>query len=228
MTRAWRIVIAVGALLAATLVIQLDLRGMLPGQIHIQIPDTMLVAAPSTGQSSQDDQGAQLPAAAAAPNAARVTMSIQPSATAGHGYVLQAEVRTPAGAPAGDATVGFYETVQFLGPREELLGSATTDAQGNASFTYLPATTGSHAIVARTSGIAKAATGEGRSTLEATVSAPLYRPDIPAITAFQNVVPYGVGAMVLSVWLLIAFALIGTARGVARGARGQKEKGVIA
>ena len=227
MTRALRILVPL--VIVVISIVILEDGHIFPEPVHLQVPNGSLVAPPANGQGSQSGgTAAQQPAAAAAPNAAHLALSVHPSSNASHGYVVGAEVRTPDGTPAGDATVSFYEAVDFFGPREELLGTATTDSSGSASFTYLPATTGSHRIVARSSGIAKVASGQASETFTAAIAAPAYRDHVPAITAFYNLVPYGVGVVVLAVWLLIAFALIGTARGVARGAREQKEKGVIA
>ncbi|MDE3111975.1 MAG: hypothetical protein KGK34_03435 [Chloroflexota bacterium] len=228
MTRGPRVLIAVLALVAATVVLQLDLRGLLPGQVRLEAPNTMLMSPPSSGQGAPGGVSAQRPAAAAAPNAARVQLRTSAAASAPDGYVLAASVATPDGRPAAGATVTFYEVVDLLGSREMLIDSATSDGRGNASVVYLPARAGSHEIVARSTGIAKAASGEARSTLEATVTAKAYAPETPSISAFYNAVPYGVGLVVLAVWLLIAFALLGTARGVVRGARREEEKGVIA
>lgn len=228
MTRVVRIVLVAAALLAATFVIQGQIAGKLPGQVRLQAPDASLVAPGTADQAHPDTAPAQRPASVVAPNAARIDVSTRAAAKASTGYVLEATVRTPAGNAAPDATVKFYELVDLLGAREMLIGAATTDGSGRASLVYLPARTGVHDIVVRSSGIAKVAPGETRTTLDAAVAAAPYRVEAPALSGFHNVVPYGVGVVVLTVWLLIAFALIGTALGVARGARNEKEKGVIA
>lgn len=150
------------------------------------------------------------------------------SAKLEQGYVLDVRLRTTDGRPVNEATVRFYEVVELLGAREMLIATGTTDGQGNASTTYLPARTGQHEIVVRFAGRDHFTRAEGRASFEATVAAPPYRPETGALSSFTAVLPYGVGAVVLGVWALIAFALFGTARGVLRGAHDHAEKGDIA
>lgn len=225
-----RIALPVLALIAAVAITQGQLAGLLTGgQVRLQAPATSLIAPPEDPHAGHLGAGAApAPAAIPGPNAARIQLSMAPTATASQGYTLTAQVATPAGAPAGSASVSFYELVDLIGPREMFIGGAVTDGHGSASLIYLPATTGSHEIVARATGIAKVSPGETRATLQAAVAAPPYRPDVPALSRFSDRVPYGVGVVVLGVWLLIAFALIGTARGVLQDAGSDNEKGVIA
>lgn len=152
------------------------------------------------------------------------TASVKPD----QGYVLGVRLTTTEGRPVSEATVRLYEVVELFGTREMLVGTARTDGQGNASLLYLPARTGTHQIVVRFPGRDHVAAAEGRTSFEATVAAPPYRPETPALASFSAAVPYAVGLVVLSVWALIAFALFGTARGVRRGARDYAQKGDIA
>jgi len=141
------------------------------------------------------------------------------------GYVIDARLQTADGKAIGDATVRFYELVDFFGQREMLLGRATTDSQGVASLAYLPALTGTRQIVARFAGCCEhIAAAEGRLALEATVAKPAFRPERQPLAEFSDRVPYVVGVVVLAVWGLIGFALLATARGVIGGARGISRK----
>ncbi|HEX9437268.1 MAG TPA: hypothetical protein VGA16_08950 [Candidatus Limnocylindria bacterium] len=145
------------------------------------------------------------------------------------GYVLNVRLRTADGKPVNEATVRFYEKVELFGDREMYIGSATTDGQGDTSFTYLPARLGTHEIVARSARKDHFIGSEGRTTFEATVAARAYRPEPAPLAAFSAAVPFGVGALVLAVWALLAFAILGTARGILRSGRDlapQKEEGV--
>jgi hypothetical protein len=217
------------ALGAATIAIQPGLLASLGG-VRLQASDATLIAPAPVDHSAHLGGGSpvQPPAAVPAPNAARVEISVAPAEKASRGYVLGAHVSTPDGRPAGSASVTFYDVVDLLGTREMLVGTATADGRGDASLDYLPATAGTHQIVARTAGIPKTASGEARTTLDAAIAAPPYHAEVPGIAAFQDALPYGVGVVLVCVWSLIAFALVGTARGVARGARAEKEKGVLA
>ncbi len=51
---------------------------------------------------------------------------------------LYATLATADGQPVSDRTINFYEQVQFLGDRRAYLGSASTDASGQAILTYEP------------------------------------------------------------------------------------------
>lgn len=136
------------------------------------------------------------------------------------GYALSVKLRTSDGRPLNDTIVSFHETVELFGTREMLIATARTDGQGLGSAIYLPARTGRHEIVVRTAGGEHVAPLELRHSFEAIVAAPPYRAHEPPLASFSAAVPYGVGVVVLSVWALIAFALLGTAGGVLRGGRG--------
>lgn len=137
------------------------------------------------------------------------------------GYLLNVRLRGSDGRPINSATVRFYENVELFGAREMLIGSALTDGQGSAFIAYLPARLGPQDIIVRFSGRDHIAAAVSRHTFDATVAAAPYRQAVPPLAAFSANVPYGVGVVVLSVWLLIAFALFGTVRGVLQGARDQ-------
>jgi hypothetical protein len=146
-----------------------------------------------------------------------------------NGYVLAVRLHTADGKPVNDTTVRFYEALDLFGAREMYIGSAVTDGQGGTSLGYLPARLGTHEIVARSSAREHFAGAEGRTTFEATVAAPAYRSAPAPLASFSAALPYAVGAVVLSVWALLAFALLGTARGVLGGDRDQHlKKGDIA
>ena len=150
---------------------------------------------------------------------ARVEVTARPSTKADQGYVLDAHLVTTDGKPVNDVAVRFYEIVDLLGSREMLVGVATTDGQGRTSLSYLPARTGPHAIVVRFAGRDRVPPAEGRTAFLATAAAAPYLPERSPLSAFSDAVPYAVAAVVLAVWSLIGFALIGTARGVIGGAR---------
>jgi hypothetical protein len=151
----------------------------------------------------------------APPNGARVDITTRGATKVEEGYVVETRIVSRDGKPVSDAIVRFYELVDFFGPREELIGTARTDGQGSATLTYLPAKTGTHDIAVRFAGQGSLVPSVGTATFEATVAAPPYRSDEPALLAFTRLVPYAAGAIVLAVWGLIAFALFGTARGIA-------------
>ncbi len=138
------------------------------------------------------------------------------------GYVIETRVVSPDGKPS---------TMRSSGSTTSSTSSAARRAHrdrahrrpGNASLSYLPASTGSHDIAVRFAGQGSLVPSVGTATFEATLAAPPNRSDEPALLGFTRLVPYAAGAIVLSVWGLIAFALFGTARGIAR-TRGQDNR----
>jgi len=173
------------------------------------------------------------PVAAAAakpgPNAARVTLGARPADKLTQGYVLSVHVVSPDRSPVNETAVTFYQVMDLFGQREMVIGESRTDGQGDAALLYLPAQLGPHEIVARSAGKGQVTWGETRYTLDAQVAAATYRVEPAPLAAFSAILPYGVGALVVSVWGLLAFALFATARGVLSGARDHAhEKGDIA
>lgn len=142
-------------------------------------------------------------------------VSAQASTKLELGYVISVKLTTSDSRPVNDAPVRFYRKVEFFGPREMLIGSGATDGQGRASLAYLPARTGTHEIVVRFPGRDHLAQAVGQTAFEATIAAPPYRQEPAPLASFTAGVPYVVGVIVLAVWGLIAFALFGTARGIA-------------
>lgn len=151
-------------------------------------------------------------------------IQVATSAKLEKGYVLNVRLSTADGKPVNQTVVTFYEKVELFGDREMYLGSATTDGQGQTTFTYLPARLGTHEVIARSARKDHFLGAEGRTTFEATVAARAYRADPAPLAAFSAAVPLAVGAVVLGVWALLAFAILGTARGVLGGARDHAQK----
>ena len=203
-------------------------RSLLPGQLRTS---GSLVANDQPAGHEHDTTTTSSVGLAPAPvvnppaTAARVAIQTQPAEKSERGYVLEATVRAPSGDALADAPVKFYELVDLFGTREMYIGSSVTDGRGAASITYLPAQSGTHRFVVRTSPVGKVSAGEARVSFEASAAAqPAQAPRSP-LAIFSDKVPYAVGLLVLAVWGLIAFALVATARGVIGGARQTSRKG---
>lgn len=165
------------------------------------------------------------PVVAPPATAARVVVAVTPAAEAQRGYVIEATAVGADGRPLSDATMRFYELVDLFGLREMEIGEGVADGRGVVRVTYLPARTGSHDLVVRSGPVGKVTAGEGRTSFDASVSAPQTRVVRSPLAEFSDRVPYAAGLIVLSVWGLIAFALFATARGVIGGARRTTRKG---
>ena len=216
-----------GALIA-TLAFILAGGGALPGGLRLQVPNTASIGTTTSIDTHNHDTGA----APAAPEpivppagGSKVAITAAPADKTELGYALTAKVTSPAGKPVGDATVRFYDVVDLFGQREELIGTAQTDGQGSALIYYLPATTGTHKIVARFAGQGTLVPSLGVADFDAAVATPAYKVDPQPLAAFSRYVPLAAGAVVLSVWTLIAFSLIGTARGIVARANETIRKG---
>ena len=194
------------------------------GGLRLQVSNGSVTAPAATAPAP--GLGAQAAAAPIVPPAggSRVDVTTAAAARPELGYTIGISVVSPAGKPVNDATIRFYDVVDFFGQREALIGSAVTDGQGRTAITYLPATTGTHLIVARFAGQGSLGPSLGTTTFEAATAAPPYRVDEPRLAAFSRSVPYAAGAVVLAVWSLIALALLGTARGVVADARNTRRK----
>lgn len=218
----------VAALVLALLVIGPG-RQYLPSGLRLQSGGSLV----SSGEGSDMDAAhgrptgiglAPAPVTNPSATAARLGVVAQPLEKAERGYALTTTVVAPDGKAVEDANVKFYDLVDLFGTREMFIGAATTDGRGVATIAYLPAQPGSHQLVVRFGGQGKATAGEGRMTLNATVSAPQQVTERNGFLTFSDRVPYAAGVIVLAVWGLIAFAFIATARGVIAGARGRRGK----
>lgn len=192
-------------------------------------PRAMLDVSGQQGQHAATDQGGggitpagQVvpgtgPAAAAAK--ATTSLSVQPDSRGDRGYVLQARVATNDGKPVANAVVRFYDVVQLLGSREMLIGAKATDGQGTVSLSYLPAQGGTHQIVARPANSQLAAT-TGNASFDASVVAPsTYARERLPLDRFSVNLPVAGETVLLLVWGVFAFVVIGSLIRIPRGAR---------
>lgn len=217
----------------ATVVLLGGAGSLLTGGLRLQIPNssTSGVATTTSGTPGHDpakDKQYQPLSIVPPSDGSKLALSAAPAAKVEQGYLVSVKVTSPAGKPVGDAPIRFYDVVDLFGQREELIGSATTDGQGVAVISYLPASAGTHQIVARFPGQGSLVESVGSMSLDATVAAPTYKSDPPGFALFTRYVPYGAGVVVLAVWGLIAFSLFATARGIAAAADGKIRKGETA
>ncbi len=219
-----------GAALVATLAFIAFGTGWLGSSLRLQAPSGSLGAAAPAATADAHAHGgataAPAPVAIVPPaDGSRVALTTARAAKPELGYTLAVKVTSPVGKPVNDATIRFYDVVELFGQREELIGSATTDGQGQTAINYLPAFTGTHTIVARFAGQGPLVASLGVTDLEAAVAAPTYKVDQQPLAIFTKYVPYAAGVVVLVVWGLIALSLFGTARGVIASANPNHRKG---
>jgi hypothetical protein len=218
------------AALLATLAFIAVGTGWLPSSLRLQSPNGSFGGA--SGAATADPKAHDGATTVAVPqplipppDGSRVTLTTARAAREELGYTLSVKITSPAGTVVNEATIRFYDIVELFGQREELIGSAVTDGQGQAAILYLPSTTGTHKIVARFAGQGTLVPSLGVTDLEAAVAAPAYKVDPPPLAIFTKYVPYAAGVLVLAVWGLIALSLFGTARGVVARANEKHQKG---
>lgn len=222
----------VGPLLVAVVLAALAFgpgRQYLPGALRLQTGGSLVSNEDMSGMDDAEGHPSGIglaPAPIVDPpaGAGRLTVTVKPAAKEADGYLLAVRLAAPDGKPVADAPVRFFDVVDLFGPREMLIATDTTDGRGDASYEYLPATSGTHRIVVRSAGQGPVRAAEARTTFEATVTATAPHSDRAPFASFSDRVPYAVGALVLGVWGLIAFALLATARGVMAGARSTRRK----
>lgn len=186
----------------------LSVNGQQSGQ-HQAMPSPAASTAPQTLPSSG-------PAAAAAKTT--TSLAVTPD-TRDRGYVLDVRVVSKAdGKPVANTLVRFYDTVQLLGAREMLIGTGTTDGLGTVSIYYKPAQAGTHHILARPANTQLAAT-DGLATFDASAVAPsAYKRDRLPLDPFSVNLPFAGETVLLVVWGLFAFVLIGSLIRIPRSA----------
>ncbi|MDO8506237.1 MAG: hypothetical protein Q7S41_01365 [Candidatus Limnocylindria bacterium] len=192
-------------------------------------PRVMLNASGQVGQHGQTtptSSGEQAAAPAlqisgVAGAAARVftSLSVEPAAKEARGYAIEARLVGKDGKPLADTEIAFYDVVELLGPREMLIGAAKTDGFGTAAIDYLPAEGGTHTIAARPTQWDRLAATQATATIQAARVAPTtYAHEQLPLDSFSTRVPY-VGAFVLlAIWALFAFVVLGSAYRIPRGA----------
>ncbi len=179
-------------------------------------------ATTHTAVGEQPADVAQLPVPPPAGAAARLAaaVSVAASAHAEQGYAVETRLLTKDAKPMNGITVRYYDVVELLGPREMLIGSAVTDGQGRASFTYLPQEAGRHEVIVRSAALDQYVATEGRATFQADVVAPAsYSRELLPLSSFTGQLPWVAGGVLLAVWALFAVALLGTGRRILVGAR---------
>jgi len=128
-------------------------------------------------------------------------------------WMLRATL-TRDGLPQSQQIVEFLQAVDFFAPRWVPLGSATTDTSGVASRLYSPTEDGVQQIVARH------ATSESAPIEIAVAGAvpaiPREPPALPIIRTWAA--PIG-AAVLIAVWLALAWILLSAVIGVRRSAR---------
>ena len=143
---------------------------------------------------------------------------LQADAADGGTWRLQATVTGADGTAQSQVAVTFMAATDFFGERWVPIGNALTDTSGTATILYTPTWNGEQRLVARVSGVEGADESEPiviqvSGALPAIASEPQ---DLPIVRAWA--VPIGAAVVVL-VWIVMAFIFLSAAIGIARRPR---------
>lgn len=129
-------------------------------------------------------------------------------------FALSATLVTADSKPVGSVKLDFYVTADLLGERDMYIGSSVTDGQGKAAVKYTPTWNGETKVTVKFADTDLLAGTQGTTSFTATGAVGAYQQEKPPLADFAAKVPYAVAVVVLGVWFLIAFALLGTARSI--------------
>jgi hypothetical protein len=158
--------------------------------------------------------------------ATRLTMS-EPARGGQKGHLtLRATLVTVQGKAIGERQVTFYEQSTVFGPRDVLLGSATTDSTGFAAVDYQPAQPGPQSIVARFTGDEQFAASETSSVVTVREVVPIYAPEPLPLASVRQWLPLGLASLVLATWVVLLGVAIRTVVGVRAAGRRHEAAGI--
>jgi hypothetical protein len=157
------------------------------------------------------------PALAVAQSAAtptRLTLS-EPARGGLKGHLtLRVTLTTAAGKPLSERNVAFYELSNVFGPREVLLGTATTDSTGFAAIDYQPSQTGQQTIFARFTGDQDNAASQVSSAIQVREVVPIFTEEPLPLASVRQWLPLGLASLVLATWAVLLGVTIRTVLGV--------------
>jgi hypothetical protein len=130
-------------------------------------------------------------------------------------WLLAARVSTPDGDAASQVSVTFTAATEFFGERWVPVGTAVTDTSGTASLIYTPTWNGAQTLVAVAAG-ADGTVASQPIVIEvrgAIAAVPAEPPALPIVRSWA--LPIG-AAVVIAVWIVLAFPFLKAVVGIAR------------
>lgn len=128
--------------------------------------------------------------------------------------LILATLTTQDGKPLSDRNVDFYQEIEFFGPRESYIGSATTDSTGVATLLYLPAESGKQSIKARYLGRDGYASTQVSATIDIKDARPALESEPLPLATVARWLPMVLGLLVLAVWAVLLGVLLRSVLGV--------------
>ena len=139
-------------------------------------------------------------------------------------WVVTAAVMTADGKSVNNHPVNFYEKVDFVGARDALIGTATTDSTGTAAIAYQPARNGDDVIVARVAPNNDYAASEGSATLTVADAVPPYQEQPTPLASVGEWLAVAFGVLVASTWAILLGVFARSALGIRGATRPQRSE----
>jgi hypothetical protein len=134
--------------------------------------------------------------------------------------LLISRLTTADGQPVSNQAVLFYQVVEFFGPRDADLGTATTDSTGTAVVVFQPAQPGSQTIKAYVVGSADYQAALTELTVTVATVVPPFESAPPPLALLRPWVPIGLGGLMLATWVTLLAVLVITMVRIASAAKG--------
>jgi hypothetical protein len=134
--------------------------------------------------------------------------------------LLIGRLTTTDGQPVNNQAVLFYQVVEFFGPRDADLGTATTDSTGNAVVVFQPAQPGPQTIKAYAPGSAVHQPAVTELTVTVATVVPPFESAPPPLALLRPWVPIGLGGLMLATWVTLLAVLVVTMVQIAGAAKG--------
>lgn len=151
----------------------------------------------------------------------RLTMS-EPARGGLKGHLtLRATLQDSGSKALGMRQIAFFEQSTVFGPRDVLLGSATTDSTGFAAIDYQPAQAGQQTIIARFAGDEAYAPTQVSAAIEVREVVPIYAEEALPLASVRQWLPLGLASLVLATWAVLIWVAVRTVLGVRTAGRRQ-------
>jgi hypothetical protein len=134
--------------------------------------------------------------------------------------LLIGRLTTADGQPVSNQAVLFYQVVDFFGPRDADLGTATTDSTGTAVVVFQPAQSGPQAIKAYFVGSTAYQAALTELTVTVATVVPPFESAPPPLALLRPWVPIGLGGLMLATWVTLLAVLVITMVRIASAAKG--------
>ncbi len=122
--------------------------------------------------------------------------------------LASARLTDTAGQPLADRPLDFFLTVDFFGQLPVSLGTAVTNAIGEAALEYQPHQAGAHDFTVQFHGDEHYLASEAARTIDISEAGSAYHPEHIGLQAIGGWTLRGIGLAVLGLWMLMGLVVI--------------------